>query len=65
MRTSFRSVARNLLTYALGRSLDYYDEPVLSKILERTKANGYRARTLLKEIVRSYPFRYRNTREEE
>lgn len=60
-----RSVARNLLTYALGRSLDYYDEPVLTKILEAAKADGYRARTLLKEIVRSYPFRYRNTREEE
>jgi uncharacterized protein DUF1592/uncharacterized protein DUF1588/uncharacterized protein DUF1587/uncharacterized protein DUF1585/uncharacterized protein DUF1595/cytochrome c len=54
-----RHVASKLLAYALGRQLEYYDEPAIQKIVERLEKDDYRFQTLLNEIVRSYPFQYR------
>ena len=48
-----------MLAYALGRQLEYYDEPALRKILAALEADDYRFQTLVKEIVASYPFQYK------
>ena len=53
------ALARAMLTYALGRELEYYDEDAIQRIVAEVKANGYRSRTLVKAIARSYPFRFR------
>ena len=48
-----------LLTYALGRGLEYYDMPAVRKILADTGPDGYRIQSIMLGIVNSYPFRYR------
>jgi hypothetical protein len=48
-----------LLTYALGRGLEYYDMPAVRKVLADTAPDGYKIQSIIVGIVNSYPFRYR------
>jgi len=48
-----------LLGYALGRSLDYYDDCVIKRILEQTKPNQYRIDDIILAVAKSLPFRFR------
>ena len=62
-KTEFtRNVARRLLAFALGRELQYFDEPAVRKILSAVEADGYRAATLVEQIVQSYPFQFQTGR---
>ena len=54
-----RQVIRKMLSYGLGRQLEYYDEPAVRKILATFKKDGYRMQTLVREVVKSYPFQFR------
>lgn len=54
-----RQLTEKLLTYALGRQLEYYDEAAIRKIVTDTKENDYRFQTLIKGVITSYPFQYR------
>jgi hypothetical protein len=45
-----------MLTYALGRGLEPYDQCAVSKIVDILKQNDYRFQTLIDEIVLSMPF---------
>jgi mono/diheme cytochrome c family protein len=45
-----------LLTYGLGRELEYYDEPAIRKIIRDAAANDYRWSSIILGIVRSTPF---------
>jgi mono/diheme cytochrome c family protein len=45
-----------LLTYALGRELEYYDFPAIRKITQEAEADGYRWSSIVAGIVRSMPF---------
>ena len=59
-KTDFtRNLAEKLLAYALGRGLEPFDQPAVQSILAAVEKDGYRSATLVVEIVRSYPFRYR------
>ena len=60
-----RQVVSKMLGYALGRQLEYYDEPAVRSIIAALEADDYRFQTLLQEIVASYPFRYKKNRVEE
>ena len=40
-----RQVTRKMLSYALGRQLEYYDEPTVRKILLAFKKDGHRMQT--------------------
>jgi mono/diheme cytochrome c family protein len=51
--------AEKLLTYALGRGLEYYDMPAVRKILADTAADNYRMQSIILGVVKSYPFQYR------
>jgi hypothetical protein len=55
-----RNLVEKMLSYALGRGLESYDIPAVRKITEAVARDDYRSQTLVREIVRSYPFRYRN-----
>ncbi|MES2624689.1 MAG: DUF1592 domain-containing protein [Pseudomonadota bacterium] len=46
-----------LLTYALGRGLEYYDMPVVRAITEQAEDQDYRFSAIIKGIVSSVPFR--------
>jgi hypothetical protein len=52
-----RNVTANLLTYALGRGVEYDDMPTVRAILAAAAPGGYRLRTLIEAIVMSEPFR--------
>ena len=53
------TVAEKLLTYALGRGLDYRDAPTVRQLVRDLARNGYRWSSLIEGIVRSTPFRMR------
>jgi mono/diheme cytochrome c family protein len=54
-----RNLTEKMLAYALGRGLEPYDMPSVSKITAEVAKDGYRSTTLITAIVDSYPFRYR------
>jgi len=58
-----RNVTEKLLTYGLGRGLEYYDERAINKILGELATKEYRFSALLGSIVKSDPFRLRRGRE--
>lgn len=63
--TFVRNLATNLLTYALGRGTTYMDRPTLDRIVERTRADGWRMQTLLQALCESAPFQRYRTQEAE
>jgi hypothetical protein len=46
-----------LLTYALGRGVEYYDRPAVRQIVRDAAAGGYRWSAVILGIVNSLPFR--------
>jgi len=48
-----------MLTFALGRGVEYYDGAVVKTIADACAKNDYSMTTLMVEIVKSYPFLYR------
>jgi hypothetical protein len=52
-----RQFNRKLLGYALGRSIQLSDEPLLAEMEASLKKNDYRVSTVLEAIVRSRQFR--------
>ena len=54
-----RNLSSKLLTYGLGRGLDYYDGPAVDKITESTRKSGNRFSALILGVVMSDPFRLR------
>jgi hypothetical protein len=53
------TVTEKLLTYALGRGLEYYDRPVVRAITRDAEADDYRWSSLILGVVDSTPFRMR------
>jgi len=60
-----RCLSEKLLIYALGRGLDYYDEPTLDRLQAALVRNDYKFSSLLIEIVKSDPFRLRRGKGQE
>ena len=54
-----RCLAEKLMTYAIGRGLEYFDRCAVDKLLETTAADGYRFSTLITQIILSEPFQMR------
>ena len=50
------TATEKLLTYALGRRLEYYDMPAVRKIVRAAAADNYRFSSLVDGVVRSTPF---------
>jgi hypothetical protein len=51
-----RVVTEKLLTYALGRGVEYDDMPTVRSIVRNAEKNDYRFSSLVLEIVNSAPF---------
>jgi hypothetical protein len=51
-----RVVAEKLLTYALGRGVEYQDMPMVRSIVRDSAATNYRFSSLILAIVKSDPF---------
>lgn len=54
-----RNLTRKVLGYSLGRSLTAEDNCVIDSIVETLAKDDYRSQTLIIEIVKSVPFRYK------
>jgi mono/diheme cytochrome c family protein len=53
------TVTEKLLTYALGRGLEYYDAPAVRAITRAARENDYRFSSLVLGVIESRPFRMR------
>lgn len=51
-----RCITEKMLTYALGRGLEYYDKRTIDNIVTRLKKSNYRFSELVQGIVTSLPF---------
>ena len=58
--TFIRSLSENLLTFALGRGLEYYDKCAVDEICRELRSNNFRFSTLINSVVNSKPFRFSN-----
>ena len=56
------ALAEKLLTYALGRGVEYYDAPAVREILRETRADNYRLSAIVMRVVKSTPFQMRMAR---
>ena len=56
-RDFHRCLAEKLLTYALGRGLEYFDGPAVDTIVDEMERDGGGLRALVQAVCRSVPFR--------
>lgn len=54
-----RCLTEKMLTYALGRGLEYYDKCTTDSIVEAVRDSDYRFSVLIDRIVMSDPFQFR------
>jgi hypothetical protein len=54
-------MTEKMLTYALGRGLEYYDMPTVRKIVQEGRNNDFRFSSLIMGIVKSTPFQMKET----
>ena len=57
------TVTEKLLTYALGRGVEYYDAPAVRQIARNAAKSDYRWSSVILGIVKSTPFQMRRSRE--
>ncbi len=55
------TVTEKLLTYSLGRGVEYYDAPAVRKVVREARAQDYRFSSLILGIVNSAPFQMRRS----
>ncbi len=55
------TITNKLMTYALGRGVEYYDAPAIREILRNAETSDYRWSSLILGIVNSTPFRMRRS----
>jgi hypothetical protein len=54
-----QTVTEKLMTYALGRSVEYHDMPAIRQIVRDAARDNYRFSSLVMGIVKSAPFQMR------
>jgi hypothetical protein len=52
-----RGFVEKMLSFALGRRLDYYDVVTVNQITRAVRQDGYRFSRVVVEVAKSYPFR--------
>lgn len=57
-----RNLIEKMLTYALGRGVEFFDAPTVRAIQAEMAKNDYTLSTLVAEIAKSYPFLHRRNR---
>jgi len=55
------ALTEKLLTFALGRGVEYYDAPSIRKIVRDTAKDGYHFSSIILGIVKSVPFQMRRS----
>lgn len=57
------ALAERLMIYALGRGVEYYDQPALRRVLRDAAPDGYRWSAMITGIAKSTPFQMRRTQQ--
>jgi hypothetical protein len=52
-------MTEKLMTYSLGRGVEFYDEPAIRKVVLESHGQDYRFSSLILGIVNSTPFQMR------
>jgi hypothetical protein len=52
-----RNFTQNLLAYAIGRRIEYFDQPTVRQIVQDAEDNDYRMSSFILGVVKSDPFR--------
>jgi hypothetical protein len=55
------TLTQKMMTYALGRGLEYYDMPTVRQIVREAADDDYRWSSIVLGIVRSAPFQMRRS----
>jgi Protein of unknown function (DUF1585)/Protein of unknown function (DUF1588) len=55
------TLTEKLLTFALGRGIEYYDAPAVRRIVRDAGKDGYRFSSIILGIVKSTPFQMRKS----
>ena len=55
-----KNMSRKLLSYALGRSIEYYDFYVINEMTRELKENNYQFSSMVWKVVNSYQFQHKN-----
>ena len=58
------ALTAKLLTYALGRGLEYYDQPAVRAIAREAEHDDYRLSAIIMAVAESPPFQMRRSREQ-
>ena len=56
-----RTVTEKLLTYAVGRRMEWFDQPAIRRIVRDARGGGYRWSSIVRGVVESVPFQMRRT----
>lgn len=54
-----RTLVERMFTYAIGRSIEFVDEPSMQHLSKTLLENNFNTTMLIQELVKAYPFRYR------
>ncbi len=54
-----RTLAEKMFTYAIGRSIEFVDEPTMQRLTQNLLNNQFNPEEFIMELVYSYPFRYK------
>ena len=58
------NLTSKMLTYAIGRGVEYYDKPEVRRIVRGAQASGYSWSSIIRGVIASDPFQMRMPREE-
>ena len=56
------TLTEKLMTYGLGRGIEYYDEPAVREIVRNASRDDFRLVSLIRGVVQSVPFQMRRTK---
>ena len=57
-----RNLSRKMLAYALGRPLEYYDEPVVTGLVAKVRKDDLKMQSLILAVIESHPFQHRSAK---
>ena len=57
-----RNLSRKMLAYALGRPLEYYDEPVVTGLVAKVRNDDLTMQSLILAVIESHPFQHRSAK---
>jgi hypothetical protein len=57
------TLTEKMMTYALGRGVEYYDAPAVRAVMRDAAKDDYRLQALIQGVVQSAPFRMRRAGE--